>query len=159
MANYKTRIKKTRAESVANKEHNDKLEDLMEELDLFNEWKKAILPELRALLIQGASSKDIAKKYANYAAARMVTIALTDADPVKALTACKDIIDRAEGKPVESQKIEHKYQDLDDRALDSLLKSKLNLLEGNSEVVVIDSEEQLEAELNKIKADKDKLKH
>jgi len=94
-------------------------ERAMEELELFEEWKEKVLPELREMILSKKTAKEIAKTYSSHALARMVTIALTNKDAGKALAACKDIIDRADGK------VEHKYQEMPDQQLDSLLRSEL----------------------------------
>ncbi len=112
-------------------------ENLMEDVLLFEEWKKVILPELRELLLRGASAKEIAKKYSSHAVARMVTIALSEKDPQKAITACKDLVDRAEGRATETKKVEHKYENLEDKQLDSLLNSELEDLEDDGNIKTI----------------------
>jgi hypothetical protein len=100
--------------------------DLLDELELFREWKKQILPELREMLLKGATAADIYKKYSAHAAARAVSIAISDPDSQKALTASKEIQDRASGKAVETRKVEHRMAELSDEQLDALLLTEIS---------------------------------
>lgn len=124
MANYGKTKKNPRRKTSSQQE-----DSIMEDLELFQQWRKEVLPELRELLLKGAGPKELAKKYASHAVARMVTIALTEKDPTKAFSACKDLIDRSEGKATETQKIEHKYAEMDETELNSILQSELGDLE------------------------------
>lgn len=98
-----------------------KQEAATEEKLAFDEFKENIAPQLRKMLAGGASSKDIMRAFENYAAARTVTIALTEEDTGKALAAIKDIMDRTQGKAVERKKLEHSMADLSEHELDALL--------------------------------------
>lgn len=113
-------------------------EEILDELALFEEWKRFILPELRRSLLKGTSAKDIAKAFENYAAARAVTIAITEPDSSKALAAIKDIQDRASGKPTETKKIQHQYHDMTDEEVEAMLQSEeedLAIINDNKEPV------------------------
>ena len=114
-----------------------KEEDLLDEVEAFYKWKKEIAPELRQMLLDGCSSKEIAKKYVSFCTARLVTIALSSKDETKALAASKEILDRAEGKATEMKKIEHQFQEMEDSQLDALLKSELEA--GNIQIISADS--------------------
>lgn len=100
-------------------------EEILSELELFEEWKRKILPELRNRLTKGASAKEIAKEFESYAAARAVTIAITEPDSGKALAAIKDIQDRASGKATETKKIQHQLAELTDDELDAVLLTEM----------------------------------
>lgn len=117
--NRKTKKRQAKAQEESNQEV------ALSELALFQEWKEHILPELRELLVKGVSAKEIVKKYENYAAARAITIAITETDSSKALSAVKDIIDRASGKAVERKKITHELEELSEEQLNAIGASEL----------------------------------
>lgn len=96
----------------------------IDELNAFEEFKESVLPQLRADLRKGLSAEQIYKKYQHLAAARNVTIALTEADSSKALAAVRDILDRSQGKAKERQEVTHKLEKLPEDQLDALILSK-----------------------------------
>lgn len=96
----------------------------IDELAAFEQFKSEILPYLRDALQKGASAEEIYKKAEALAAARAVTIAATETDASKALSAIKDILDRSGGKPTDKREITHKYKDLSDEELDAMLLSE-----------------------------------
>lgn len=100
------------------------LEDQLEELELYAEFKSKIMPELRAMLLSGAKDKDILAHYTPQVSARLVTIALTDPDNAKALLAIKDLLDRVNGKSTEHKEIRHQFDSLTDEQLDALIKTE-----------------------------------
>jgi hypothetical protein len=97
---------------------------LMDEISAFDEFKNEVLPSLRADLKKGLTADEIYKKYQHLAAARNITIAMTEQDSSKALAAIKDVLDRAGGKAKERKEIDLKYSNLPEDQLDALLKSK-----------------------------------
>lgn len=103
---------------------NDAAGDL-DRLALFEEFEKDILPQLKADLRRGLSASEIYAKYASMAAARQVSIALTDPQSSVAQAAAKDILDRDQGKAKEKVEITGKLQKMSDDDLDALLMSKL----------------------------------
>lgn len=108
----------------------------LDRLAAFEAFEESIAPALRAKVRAGAKPEEIYALVKAHLAARQVTIALTDADPAKALAAIKDIMDRTDGKPTERKEIEHRYSKLKDQELDSLLLSELEgveLDEGDSD--------------------------
>lgn len=105
-------------------ESQDHLIEVLNDLSMYEEYKRDILPALRKMLSAGATSEEIYKKYANFAAARQVSIALADLDPTRALAAIKDIQDRAVGKAVERKKFEHSFSELSDQELDAIINSE-----------------------------------
>lgn len=96
------------------------LDDLAE----FEQFKEEILPALRKDIESGLESREIIKKYRAIAAAKLVT-AVFIPTAQSALSAAKDILDRGDGKPTETKKVEHKFAEVADEDLDALLKSKL----------------------------------
>lgn len=100
-------------------------EDIIDQLELFQEFQKEVLPMLQKDIKSGLSSKDLRKKYQSLLTARILTIALTDADSGKALAAAKDLVDREEGRATERHEQTHKFSDLKDDQLNALLLSKL----------------------------------
>ena len=112
-----------------------KFEGALAELEMFEEWRAQILPELRSLMLKGASETEILKKYIPQMAARLVTIALVDSDNGRALAAIKDALDRINGKPTETRKVEHRMAEMTDEQLDALLKSEMQHLSDVEENV------------------------
>lgn len=104
----------------------ERMDSLIDELREFEQYKQDVLPEIRKLLASGATAEKIYEAFSNMAAARAVTIALTEEDSTKALAAIKDIIDRSAGKAVERKEVKHRYESLRDEELDALLESKLD---------------------------------
>jgi hypothetical protein len=97
----------------------------LDQLAAFDEFVATISPELRKDLQSGASAEDIYLKYTAYAAARGVSIAMTERDTSKALKAIQDILDRTKGKAVQRVEAKHKFEDLSEDQLDALLQSRL----------------------------------
>lgn len=127
---------KERKQRALNQATEDRLAAALDELAAFQEFKAEFLPQIRADLRAKKSAREIMQKYSAMAAARMVMVALTAADPTKAASAAKDIMDRAEGKATEKVEVQHKYGELKDDELDALLESKLK--EANGAVTTLD---------------------
>lgn len=87
------------------------------------QFRENMMSELDEDLRKGLSADEIAKKYAPAMAVRAVTIAMTEADPSKALAAVKEVLDRGVGKATEKTEVTHKYQNLPDEELDAVLKT------------------------------------
>lgn len=96
----------------------------IDKLREFEDFQEKLLPALRGQLKAGVTSEQLYQLYAAVATARQITIALTEADPGKALSAIVDIQNRALGKPKEKLEVEHKYSKLTDDELDALLASR-----------------------------------
>jgi hypothetical protein len=126
MPNYPVRKKKKFT-------NNESMESTVDDVIAYQEFKEKIAPELRNMLINGASAKEMLKKYENYAVAKLLTIALSDKDSGKALAAVKDILDRSQGKAVETKKLEHTMNDLSDEELDALLLSEAEDVSENGD--------------------------
>lgn len=100
--------------------------DALDDLAEFKEFKKSLLPALRADLAKGTPAKDILEKMKSLAAARLGHIIMSEKDSGKALSAIKDVLDRTEGKAKETVVTTHKFQNMKESELDALLKSKLS---------------------------------
>lgn len=111
----------------------DKMTDALDELAAYEQYRTEILPELREALSRGATAEEISAKYAAVAAARVASIAAKEADSGKALAAAKDLLDRVQGKAKERTEVKHKFENLKDEQLDSLLLSQLGELDEDSE--------------------------
>lgn len=98
----------------------------------FEDFEDEILPKMRKMLREGRTAEEITAFAQAYAAARVVTIALSDADSGKALAAAKDVLDRTQGKAKERTETTHKFEKLKDEELDSLILSRLKE-EGSDE--------------------------
>lgn len=113
-----------------NQAHNvqTKLAGQLDDLADFEEFKSDILPALRRDVKSGKSADELREKYKNIIVARQISIALTDEDSGKALSAARDLIDRLEGKAVERKAIAHKFEQLPDEQVDSLIEQRLKEL-------------------------------
>lgn len=118
------RHKKAKYSTVTRKIHDAMARDL-DELMEYEKFKSEVLPSLRRDLKSGASAEEILAKVSALAAARLATIAMTEADNSKALGAIKDLLDRSQGKAKERKEVEHKFDKLPDDQLDALLLSKM----------------------------------
>jgi len=97
----------------------------IDKLSEFDDFCEKILPELRKMIKQKASAEAIYKFAESYAAARNVTIALTDDDSNRAQAAIRDILDRTQGKAKERTEHTHRLERMREEELNSLLLSKL----------------------------------
>lgn len=99
---------------------------LYDELCEFEEFRQEILPALRADIRLGKSPKELREKYLALMTARQISIGLTNENAAVALTAIKDLQDRAEGKAVEKKVVTHQYAELKDNELDAMLLSEVD---------------------------------
>lgn len=120
MPNYRRRGKREPTEKQMSK-----IEHTADQLMAFERFREEIAPELQQMLLKGASTKQILKKFESYAAAKILTIALTETDSQKALSAAKDILDRSHGKATETKKIKHELAEIEDKDLDALIMSEV----------------------------------
>lgn len=142
MAKPKAAPKGKDLESNKNVSYSEEMELLqtdrarsLDELAIQDELWTGVLQSVRDDVRKGASAEELLSKYAQLAAARVVTIAATDADSGRALSAAKDILDRSQGKAVERKQIHHKLDKVDEQQLDAILLTEIDSLE-------IDSDEQ-----------------
>lgn len=111
-----------RTYSSAKGEH--KQHKLHRDIADYEEYVQTILPAFRKDVKSGMSAEELQKKYAALAAARMITIALTDENASTASAASKDILDRVSGKATEKKEVTHRFKDMDEKDLDALLESE-----------------------------------
>lgn len=94
----------------------------------FDEFRKELLPALQQDAIDGVPPEKLREKYQSYLTARLIQIGLVGKDG-DALAAIRDISDRAEGKPAQTNVHINKYEQLPDEQLDAALKSQIEDLE------------------------------
>lgn len=86
---------------------------------------KTLPTEIVEDIKNGASTPEIYKKYESLAAARVMSVIVSEQDSGKALSAAKDVLDRVFGKPTEKKEVKHVMQELPDDQLDALILSEL----------------------------------
>lgn len=101
-----------------------KMAQALDDLDDFEQYRRDVLPLLRRAIKEKWSPEKIYKEMSAYTAARAVTIALTDPDAGKALSAIKETLDRSQGKAVERKEVKTSIAALSDDELDALIKSE-----------------------------------
>lgn len=101
----------------------NKIATLVDDLAEFEDFRNTILRTIRQDLKDGMTAEELRNKYAALVQARVITEAVSD-ESGRALTAAKDILDRAHGKATEKKEITHKLQDLSDQELDALIMSE-----------------------------------
>jgi hypothetical protein len=129
------RAKQRRGKKPTKNREDERMAKAMCELEAFEKFKDEILPALRRDLDKKMSAEEILQKYATLAAARGISIALSEKDAGKALSAVKNILDRVQGKATERREVKHQYEDLPDEELDAILMSEMQDLEGMTEAV------------------------
>ncbi len=102
----------------------DRMVKNLDELAAWEDFKSEILPMLRRDMTK-LSVPEMREKYMRLLTARQISIALSEKDSAKALTAIKDLQDRSEGKSVERKEGARKYDRLTDDELDSMLISEM----------------------------------
>lgn len=123
-------------------EYSEQMDEIMgqqarnlDDLALHDELMGGLLGVIRDDLRAGLPADKILTKYANIAAARVATIAATDADSGKALAASKDILDRVYGKAREVKDVTHRLDKVNEREIDAILLTELEALEvGDQDV-------------------------
>lgn len=113
-------------------ETNDMVETRARNIDdlaLHDEMMMGILGSVKQDLALGLTSEEIMKKYSGIAAARIVSIAATEADSGKALAAAKDLMDRVHGKAKEVKDVTHRLAQIDEKQIDAILISEISALE------------------------------
>ena len=109
------------------------LVESLDELAEFREYRSNILKKFQTMLKKGKSSEEILKLAQKIAAARLGTIAATEVDSSRALAAIKDLLDRTQGRAVETKKVEHKFEKLSDDDLDAVIASQMDKLVAEEE--------------------------
>lgn len=100
----------------------------LDELSDYKEFVKHVPKKLRNAIMKGKSAKELYEEFSSEAAARAILIAMTEKDPTKALAAIKEVQDRALGKAVEKKETTHRFDELPEEEVDSILNSKLEAL-------------------------------
>lgn len=101
----------------------DRMSRLLDELVEFEEFRTTILDTIRQDLKSGMTAAQLREKYSALVQARVLTEALTD-ESARALTAAKDVLDRAHGKATEKKEITHTLKDMSEEELDALIRSE-----------------------------------
>lgn len=102
----------------------NKMAKNLDDLAAFEEFQDEILPTLKKAVKEGWSPEKIYKHAAALAAARSVSIALTEMDSAKALAGIKEILDRSGGKATERREVKHEVSALSDAELEALIASE-----------------------------------
>lgn len=121
-------MKRTRKCTQKNSE--DRVVNLLEDLSEFQRFQKEVLPALRKAVADKKPAKEILELVKAHAAARLGTIALTSFDPAVAIQAIEKVFQRTDGPVTQEHKHEHQFHDLPETQLDALLKTKLAKAQG-----------------------------
>lgn len=106
-----------------------KIAEMMQAIVELENFKGTIAPFLAKDIKDGLTAKDMREKYRDMLTARVITDALKESDPAKALSAIKDILDRSEGKATEKKEVTHKFDKMEEKELDAILQSEIEDLE------------------------------
>ena len=125
----------TRKATTSSRQHGVELNRArtLDDLALHDDLFSGVLGNLKKDIANGVDALTLAKKYANLAQARTVTIALTDENSSTALAASRDVMDRAMGKSIERKETKHIMADSTEEELDAIIASKLELLEESDD--------------------------
>lgn len=101
----------------------------LDDLSAFRDFQEEVLPILRRAIKEGWTPAKIEQhpKVQALMAARKITIALTDQDAGKALSAIADTQNRREGKPVERRELKATIESLPEAELDARLAALLDV--------------------------------
>lgn len=97
----------------------------VDELQEFEQWRDEVLPLLKGDVRKGLTPGELREKYMALLTARLISIGLTEKRASAAIVAIKDILDRVEGKAIETKEIRHKLESLPEQELDALLLTKM----------------------------------
>ena len=117
----KARVKHS---ETARTEENRKVK-LLEQLARFEWFQETIMPALQEDIREGKKAEDLREKYSSLIQAALISTALMDRDAGKRTAAAKDILDRQEGKAKERAEHTHRFEELSEEQLASLLKTRL----------------------------------
>jgi hypothetical protein len=101
----------------------DKLIESIDELAIFEQLQKTLLPQLKGLVNSGASHEEILEAGKTAAVTRLVLMASSQEAN---LSAIKEVLDRTLGKVAEKKSIEHRLAKLPDSDLDALLLTSIS---------------------------------
>lgn len=97
----------------------------LDQLGQYEEFAQKILPKIRRDLEAGLDAEAIIKKYAHFAAARLVSDLLK---PKQGSESAKEILNRAFGKATQKTETTHKFAEVKDEELDSMVLARLREL-------------------------------
>lgn len=103
-----------------------KTAQLMDDLSEFDKFRADIMPILRKAILEKWPPDRIYREFAAHAAARSVTIALTEEDPSRALSAIQEVLNRGYGKATEKREVTNRFENLKDEDLDNLILSEIS---------------------------------
>ena len=106
---------------------------LLDDLEKFQAFRKELAPALKADLKSGLTAVQLYEKYQGLAAARGISIMMSERDSGKALSAIKEILDRSQGKATEKKEVTHRFDKTKTEELDAILLSKLDELESQDD--------------------------
>lgn len=109
----------------------DKMLAAIDERAAFEEFKDALPYQLRRDILNGMPAAELYKKYEDYAAARVIAIAIAGRDNKDALQAAKDIQDRTQGKAVERKDVRHRMENAPEKDIDAALLSEIEDLQSD----------------------------
>ena len=98
---------------------------LIDQLAQFDDFKHTILPALIGHVKKGKTAPELRKIALSVIQAKQISNAIKAEKITDSIAACKDILDREEGRAIERKAIMHKHQDLPDDQLDALILSKM----------------------------------
>lgn len=101
----------------------------IDDLMIHDDLMVGVLGAVKKDLAAGLTGVQIMEKYSSLAAARIVSIAATEADSGKALSAAKDLMDRVHGKAREIKDVTHRLAQVDEKQIDAILISEIDSLE------------------------------
>jgi hypothetical protein len=113
------------------------LDDLAE----FETFRDLFAPEIRKMLLDGASDKQIMEKFRPLMAGRLVQIGAAGKSS-DAISAIRELLDRLDGKPKQAIDHTHKLAKLPESEIDAILQSKLQRLGKGTVEVLPPSEEE-----------------
>jgi len=97
----------------------------LDDLARYETFTTEIAPALREDLKNGLKAEEIYEKYTAHAAARGISIAMTERDTGKAMKAIQDVLDRTKGKAIVRTENKHRFEELTEEQLDAIVMSKL----------------------------------
>lgn len=100
-----------------------RLLDGLEKLEAYESWREKILPMIEADIASGLSTDEILDKYEVYAAARLVSDLV---NPRVGSESAKNILDRTKGRPTQKTETTHKFENMTDEEIASVLESELS---------------------------------
>lgn len=123
----------SRREAFTVNQNEERTVAAIDDLALFEDLQKSLIPELRKAINAGKDTKDILQIGKAAALARLVSLATMNADDKTALSAVKELLDRLEGKVTEKKELTHKLAKLEESEVDALLLTSLSEVDGGDD--------------------------